>query len=55
MITGYSLLATILVGALVAVAVGGAAYKILRDKGQGKSSCGCQCKGCHQSNICQGK
>lgn len=39
-------LGTILVGAVVLAVVVSVLWKMVRDKKQGKSSCGCGCGGC---------
>ena len=43
---------TIVIGALVACLVAGLAWKLIRDKKQGKSSCSCGCGGCALKDQC---
>ena len=43
---------TIVIGALVAGLVAGLAWKLIRDKKQGKSSCSCGCEGCALREKC---
>lgn len=40
-------MATWIVGGLVLVAVVAIIWKMVRDKRQGKGSCGCDCANCH--------
>ena len=45
-------LGTICVCAIVLLLVGGAVFSLLRNKRNGKSSCGCGCSGCSMSGVC---
>ena len=45
-------LGTIAVGAIVALVIGVVAFIMIRDKAQGKSSCGGGCAGCPMSDKC---
>lgn len=47
-------MATVIIGILVALAVGFVIRKIYKDKKAGKSACGCKCQGCPNSGICHG-
>ncbi|MDD6097148.1 MAG: FeoB-associated Cys-rich membrane protein [Oscillospiraceae bacterium] len=46
---------TIIVGAAVLAVLALVIFKIVRDKKQGKSSCGCQCSHCQNAAFCHGK
>ncbi len=48
------MLPTILICLGLAAAIGGAIYVLVRDKKQGKSSCGCGCSTCPMSGACHG-
>ena len=48
-------IATIITLLIVVLVVGLAVFKIIKDKKQGKSSCGCGCQGCALSDKCKGK
>ena len=39
---------TIIVGLVILAIAGLAIFKIIRDRKQGKNSCGCNCSGCSQ-------
>lgn len=43
---------TAIIGILVLVAVGLAVRKLVRDKRQHKSSCGCGCSNCPSAGMC---
>lgn len=43
---------TLAVGLVVLAAMGMAARTLVRDKQQGKSSCGCGCKNCPSAGAC---
>ena len=43
---------TMMVGLLVAAMVAMLVWKMIRDKRQGKSSCGCGCEGCALKDKC---
>lgn len=43
---------TIIVLAVLAVIVAGIIYKMVKDKKNNKSSCGCNCSGCSMSGSC---
>lgn len=43
------IIAAVLLGALLAIAI-----KLIKDKKRGKSSCGCNCKGCALCGKCHG-
>ncbi len=45
-------LGTILISLLLLVAVGFVIYKMISDKRNGKSSCGCNCASCPSSRMC---
>lgn len=45
--------ATIIVFVLLLAIVGLALFKIIKDKKQGKNSCGCGCGGCALSDQCK--
>lgn len=45
---------TIVVCALLAVVLGAIAVKMIKDRKQGKSSCGCGCAGCAMQGKCHG-
>ena len=45
-------LGTIIVCAIVLLLVGGAFFSLLRNKRNGKSSCGCGCSGCSMRGVC---
>lgn len=48
-------LSTIIVGAIVAAGIFSIAFKIYKDKRNGKSSCGSGCAGCPSGGICNTK
>ncbi|MGL5439895.1 MAG: FeoB-associated Cys-rich membrane protein [Filifactoraceae bacterium] len=48
-------ISTIIVGSLVFLAVVAIAMRVYQDKKSGKSSCGCNCKGCPSTTICHKK
>ena len=43
---------TIIVGAIVAVIVAAVIVKMIRDKKNNKSTCGCSCSGCPGASYC---
>ena len=45
---------TIVVCALLAVALGAIAVKMIKDRMQGRSSCGCGCSNCAMQGKCHG-
>lgn len=45
-------LGTIITGIIVFVIAGSIIFKLMRDKRQGKSSCGCGCENCANSAYC---
>ncbi len=45
-------LATIIIGAVILVAVILIILKLRRDRKKGKSGCGCGCKDCPSSGVC---
>ncbi|MEF9939884.1 MAG: FeoB-associated Cys-rich membrane protein [Clostridium sp.] len=45
-------LSTIIVGILVAALLLAVVIKMIKDKKQGKSSCGCHCSGCPGAGTC---
>lgn len=48
-------LGTIVVGAVVLLIILFAAFRIRKDKKEGKScSCGCSCSGCPSAGMCHG-
>lgn len=47
--------ATILVAALLLAAVALIVRKLVRDRRQGKSSCGCGCEHCASAGLCHGQ
>ncbi|MBQ8622881.1 MAG: FeoB-associated Cys-rich membrane protein [Oscillospiraceae bacterium] len=47
-------LTSIIVLLVVAVILFAIIFKMVKDKKQGKSSCGCGCKGCPNSGNCHG-
>ncbi len=47
-------LASIIILAVVAAIVAAIVIKMIKDKKQGKSSCGCGCSGCPNSGNCHG-
>lgn len=47
--------ATIITLLIVLAVLGLAVFKMIKDKKQGKSSCGCGCEGCALSDKCKGK
>lgn len=49
------MLPTILICLGLAAAVGGAIYVLIRDKKQGKSSCGCGCSSCPMGDACHAR
>lgn len=48
-------LATILVGAAIAAWIVFAAIKMIRDRKNGKGTCGCHCAGCPSAGMCHKK
>lgn len=48
-------LSTIIVLFVLAVVVGLITFKLVRDKKNGKSSCGCGCSNCAMSGECHSK
>ena len=48
-------LATILIGAVLIVAVAAAILSLIRAKRKGKSSCGCGCSQCPMNGECHSK
>lgn len=48
-------LGNILISLLLAAVVILAVHKIIKDKRQGKSSCGCNCSHCAMSGVCHYK
>ncbi|MEG0780018.1 MAG: FeoB-associated Cys-rich membrane protein [Oscillospiraceae bacterium] len=48
-------LSSLLVAVMVAALVTAVASKLVRDKKQGKSSCGCQCANCPNGGSCHKK
>ena len=46
--------ATVITAILVAAAIGGAIYSIIRNRKKGKSSCGCGCSCCAFADKCRG-
>jgi hypothetical protein len=47
--------ATIITLFVVLAIIGLAVFKIVKDKKQGKTSCGCGCEGCALSDKCKGR
>lgn len=45
-------MATVIVGLVVLVIVGLAVLKMVRDRMEHKSSCGCGCSGCANAGMC---
>ena len=45
---------TIIVGAVVVLVVALIIFNMRKDKKQGKTSCGCSCNGCPNSQFCHG-
>lgn len=45
---------TIAVLLIVALIIGGIIFSMIRNKKNDKSSCGCGCKGCPNSSLCNG-
>ena len=48
-------ISTIIVSVIIIAVVILIVRKILKDKRNGKSSCGCGCKGCAMKDSCHGK
>ena len=48
-------IASIVVLLVVVLAVGAVAFKMIRNKKSGKSSCNCGCSGCPMSESCHSK
>lgn len=48
------MIGTIIVSAVLAVAVGAVIAKMIKDKKDGKSGCGCGCGSCPNSSMCRG-
>ena len=46
---------TLAVGAVVALIVGFAVFRLVKDKLSGKSSCGCSCSSCPMAGKCHGE
>ena len=46
---------TLIVGLIVAAVVGFAAFKMVKNKLEGKSSCGCSCGSCPMAGKCHGE
>lgn len=47
-------LATVIIAVILLAALTAIAVKLIRNKKQGKSSCGCGCKNCVLSGKCRG-
>ena len=47
--------ATLIVSALLLVVVGLVIFKMVKDKKNGKTGCGCGCSGCAMADICHQK
>lgn len=47
-------ISTIIVAIAVLAIIGFIVYKMIKDKKQGKSSCGCGCKDCANASMCHG-
>ncbi len=47
------MIATVIISILLAGIVGLVIFKLIRDKKQGKSSCGCGCSNCPHSGVCR--
>ena len=47
--------ATVITLLVVLTIIGLAVFKIVKDKKQGKSSCGCGCEGCALADKCKGR
>lgn len=45
-------LATILLSLVLLAVVAGIVWRLIRQKKQGKSSCGCGCENCPSSHMC---
>ncbi len=43
---------TVAVAAVVLIVLGAIAYKLIRDKKQGKTTCSCGCSGCGLKDKC---
>lgn len=48
-------LATIVISIILAVILGLIIYKLIKNKKQGKSSCGCDCSSCPMGGRCHGE
>ncbi len=48
-------MATIIISAILVMAVGFVVVGMVRDKKKGKCSCGCGCAGCPAGSLCAGK
>ncbi len=48
-------MSTIIVILVIAILIFLAVFKLIRDKKNGKSSCGCGCGGCAMKNKCNQK
>ena len=48
-------IASIVVLLIVLVIIGAVAFKMVRDKKKGKSTCSCGCGGCPMSDSCHSK
>lgn len=46
---------TIIVGTVVALVILIVSFKMIKDKKNGKSSCGCNCAGCPSAGMCHKK
>lgn len=49
-----TVLGTLIVGLVLAAIVAVIIYSMVKDKKQGKNSCGCGCSGCPNSGLCHG-
>lgn len=47
-------LGTICICAIVLLLIGVALFSLLKDRRNGKSSCGCGCSGCSMRGVCHG-
>lgn len=48
-------LATIIVSALLVLAMSAVVYKMIKDRKNGKGGCGCGCEGCAMADKCHKK
>ncbi len=48
-------IATIIISLVLILIITSVIYKIIKDKKQGKSSCGCNCANCAMAGSCHGK